>query len=272
MTIALDEGGLRCLSGREGEALYVPYDVIEDATIANTYFGRTLLVLVLDLDLGGHVEMEIEIANGNPFDVLGAVIAHVARPHASSRLPQLGRKGMALDAWLARVRGGVTGEATAGYRETMAGAVDVPLLAATLDDADAPVDERAAAAHALLEIASDDALFAVASVLVARAVPPIVIVAVRFGRGGRAIVDEDVLTDMRALLSADDARAVTATLAVREDPEVEARIATALERAQRAAVEEIERARASSARGRRLAHATGGITDPARWIGRSWAL
>jgi hypothetical protein len=265
-TVTFDEGGLRCVA--KDRAAYVPYDAIVDATIANTFFGRT--VLVLD-GSGEGDETRIELANGNPFDVLAAVLAAVTRPHASSRLPALGRNDDSLDAWLSRVRSLAAGEGSAGYRDGSV-TIEPSALVTTLGDAAASTEERAACAHALLELGTDDALAAVARILVSRAVPPLVLVATHLARAGTVLVGDDLFSDVRGWLDPRDA-AEASSLAKRSDDAQAQRLASVLGEAQREAAAALDNA-AAATRGRKLHSlpAGGGGLDTSKWIGRSWGL
>jgi hypothetical protein len=268
LTVGLDEGGLRCSSRRH--AFYVPYDEIVDAAIDNPFIGRTVLVLHLARE---EAPLRIQLANANPFDVLGAVLVHVARPHPSTRIPALARGDSALSEWLERVRRLATGADKGSYRDAAVCPLDLAALAAALADENASCDERAAAAHALLEIDTDETLPVVAHVLVTRAVPPMVLVASRLGRGGRAFVDEELLADLCALLPARDAAAVPALSGQAQDDSQVHRAAAAIERAKKDAARAFEAAAASGSRGRKLHPLTAsGALDTSRWIGRSWGL
>jgi hypothetical protein len=87
------------------------------------------------------------------------------------------------------------------------------------------------------------------------------------------LVDDDVFAESAAFLSADDRAIATGEERASRDPEREARVASAFERAKADALEEIRAAQASSAgpsRWRRVQIASGG-TD-SRWVGRTWSL
>jgi hypothetical protein len=270
VTIALDEGGLRC-TWRDGGAAYLPFEAVADATLGASVLGKTLLVV--KLAAGG--EVSIKIANGNPFDVLGAIVSRLGERGADLRAThrELERGELDLGAWLENVRRHASG--SEAYRDAP---VDRAALAALLDDDAAHATVRAAAAHALLTIGGGEDLAAVAHALVNRALPPVVLVAASLAAGGSALVDDDLLAEMTALLPPDDRAAVAAVAAAatgRCDPSACDRVAAARQAASdaaRTATEAHARAHAGEG-GRRLLHPVStGAGNAGRWIGRSWGL
>lgn len=274
VTVALDEGGLRCAWARGGAA-YVPFESISDATLRNSLFGTTLLVLTL----APSDEIAIKIANGNPFDVLGAVVAHLgeSRPDRRVAHPHAFERGeLDFSGWLDGVRRHACGREA--YREAP---VDRAALAALLDDEAASAALRAAAAHALMTIAGDDDLDAVAHALVNRALPPVVLVAVGVASGGSALVDDELIAEMTSLLPAHD-RADVVAIAVaagangaRCEPSACERVGVAKQRALDAARTEADanaRAHAGGGGRRALHPVSTGAGNAGRWIGRSWGL
>jgi hypothetical protein len=270
VTIALDEGGLRC-TWRDGAA-YVPFEVLADATLATSVFGTT----VLTATLATGDEIGIKIANGNPFDVLGAILARLGERASTVplRYPAFDRGELALGGWLENVRRHACGGEA--YRESPP---DRAAFAALLDDDGAGAAPRAAAAHALLTIGADEDVAVVAHALVTRAFPPLVLVAVGLAAGGLAFVDDELLAEMTALLPAGDREAAALVAAGRSDPAACARVAAALAIAKQAASDEARSAAEAHARvhaaegGRRALHPVStGAGNAGRWVGRSWGL
>lgn len=260
--------------------MYVPFAALADATLDTTVFGRT--VLVATLASGG--EVRIKLANGNPFDVLGAVMAHVGERRSGGTALQPGhpafeRGDAALGAWLESVRRDACG--AEAYRAAPA---PRELLAALLDDEGGAVSQRAAAAHALLALGADEDLATVARALVSRAMPPLVLVAAALAPGGAALVDDDLLVEMGRLLPAGDRDAFAGmTMAgmtmQRSDPARAARVAAALVIAKQLASDEVHAATAEGqarAGTRRALHpvssSSGASSNAGRWVGRSWGL
>ncbi|MDB4937633.1 MAG: hypothetical protein JWP87_4605 [Labilithrix sp.] len=270
VTVGLDEGGLRC-TWRDGGAAYLPFDAVADATLGASVFGKTLLVITLAT--GGTIS--ITLANGNPFDVLGAVVARLGERRTDEPVthPAFERGDAELGAWLERVRRHASGGEA--YREAP---MDHGAIAALLDDDAAGAGLRAAAAHALLTAATDEDLATVAGALVTRALPPLVVVAAGLAAGGSALVDDGLLAEMSALLPSPDREAV-ATVAARTpertSPDACERVASARQAATDAARRALEgdaRAHAGEG-GRRMLHPVStGAGNGARWVGRSWGL
>jgi hypothetical protein len=226
-------------------------------------------VLEVEGEASEHCDVRLGVANSNPFDVLGAIIAYISRPHASSRVPSLRRsKEEGLDAWLARVRRMAVGEGGAGYRDGST-TIDVTTLTTTLEEGDASAEERAAAAHALLEIGTDDALTCVARVLVTRAVPPIVLVATHLARAGSAIVDAELFAEMIDFCSTD---AADRSLPRRDDDDQARRLAAILARETAEAAAALEAAAAETRGRKNHSLPAGSQFESMRWIGRSWGL
>ena len=108
------------------------------------------------------------------------------------------------------------------------------------------------------------------------ALPPLVLAAARLARGGRALVDDEVMTEIAPFLDAPDRVAVDALLADGGHDEVDPQLAAALTAAKDEAIAEAQKAsEATGARGakwRRLQSRGPGAIDPGRWVGRTWAL
>ena len=255
VTFAVDEGGLRC-RWKKGAA-YIAFHEIVDASLADSFFGPPALVL----DVAGE-KRRLPIANANPFDVLGAVLANAGRPWPSRRLTALARADRDLLSWLEVVRDRTAPQ----YREA---AASVALLAGILADAAASIDDRAAAAHALLTLGGDSAVAEVARTCVTRALPPLVLVAARLAPGGAALVEDELFTDLRDYLPPADAAAAAAAPSQTND-ENAAKIRAALEQAKHEA--SLTFSRGDPHVSRKRAQVMAGGVDTTRWVGKSWAL
>lgn len=274
VSVELDEGGLRC-TWRDGGAAYVPFEALADATVDTTLFGTTVLVTTMTTG----EEVRFKMANGNPFDVLGAIVARIAersRPDAEVRAGHhaFDRGELSLGAWLDSVRRHACG--AEAYRDA---APDRAAFAALLDDDRTAAPLRAAAAHALLTMGTDDDLALVAQALVHRALPPLVLVAAGLAPGGCALVDDELLAEMKALLPSRDRDEITVGAVERADPAQSKRVAAALTMAKEQASDDARQAAVAHAR----AHAGDGARRPlhpvsaaagnaGRWVGRSWGL
>jgi len=252
--VSVDEGGLRCEWA--SRSAYVPLDAIVDVDVERTFFGGARLVVAAK---DAKLRLEVE----NCVAVQGLVLLALQEARQGERLsePRLARDGRGVEAWLRDVAAHARGT----YREA-------PLdLVAVLSAPHAPAEERAAAAHALLEVGDDSQLREVARVFVTHALPPIVLAAAHVARGGGALVPDDVAREMSRFLARDDAEAFDAVV-VDADADQERRVAAAFEHAK---AEALERARredppAGNSRWRRLSSpTTGGDT---RWVGKTWAL
>lgn len=274
VTVALDEGGLRC-TWRDGAGAYLPFEAVTDATLDTTLFGTTMLVLTLAS--GG--EVRVKIANGAPFDVLGEIVAHVGERRVVGAAappptePAFDRGDLELGPWLEAIRRHVCGRDA--YRDVPP---DRELFAALLEDERCSTALRAAAAHALLALGTEDDLERVALALVGRALPPLVLVAAGLGPGGAALVDDDLLAEMSALLSPRDRAAVAEATTERSEPAQAARAGTALLAATvavsneaRDAAEARERSHVGAS-GRRALHPVSVADNGGRWVGRTYGF
>jgi hypothetical protein len=266
--VTLDEGGLRRSEGDTRDAHdYLAYDGIVDVEL-RTRMLRSPAVLAL---VHGGAE-RIVFVGPEALEIHRALVEHLAsrRARSPTRAPEAWRRmGRPLPAWLAALeaRGDV------GYREDGGG---LALARAVLDDADADIEVRAAAAHLLVRFADDDDLAAAAKVLIARALPPLVIAAAWLAEGGPTIVTGARVADALRFLAPEDRSALlTADLGVEApQPPVSARHADAVARAAHDIAEEARRSSSAppAERGRARHGFAGADRDTSRWIGKSWGL
>jgi hypothetical protein len=220
--ISVDDGGVRCVTARGGQ--YVPFASLADASV-------NIGALAVVLRLVGHdaTKTTFRIASREALEVQEEILRGLAAvPKESideSALAALARSDRPLRDWLARVS--ASARAADGYRGP---AFDVDAARACLNDVVAHADLRAACAHALLATAQEDALAAVARAFVLRALPPLVVIAARLGRGGAALVPDGMLDDALRVLSPDDVASARAAISAPITHEDEAHVHALMDR------------------------------------------
>ena len=207
--VSLDEGGVRWR--RAGRAFYVPYSEIDDARLATRAFGGRVLVLVT-----ARSPVRLVLHDTRPLELFGLLLKRIGRKRTggapSAETSMLARDGRDLVTWLAAVRAATrTASANVAYR---AQAVDFDALERMLVDDAAPIDLRAAAAHALLAN-EDEERASRAAFAIGAGAPPLVVGAALMAPGGRARIDAGVREEAIAFLGREDRMAVEAGVRLR---------------------------------------------------------
>ncbi len=235
----LDDAGLR-ITSREG-GRYIPFAALRrNVNVAFRPFGVAFLRLTL---LDGS-DIAVRVSRDEALTLHADLTAHMQhRDDAGAVVGEavstaLARGARPLLAWL----GGVAtwAASSGGYRTAT---LDHATASAALLDAHTPVELRAALAHAMLATADETELAAVARAFVLRALPPLVVVAARLGRGGAALVPDAMCEDALAFLpaDADEARRAMAAPLTHED---EAHVHAIMERVKLDALAEAQARRA----------------------------
>ncbi len=257
--VVLDDGGLRVTS-RDGYR-YIPFAELADADVDFWPMRRALLRLTARD--GSTINLRVQ--RDEALALQSDVATHLRGTSDAAALvgeavrSALARNAAPLAEWLANVARWAM--SSGGYRSAT---LDHATAQAALLEPRAPVELRAALVHAMLSSADEEDLAAVAKAFVLRALPPLVVVAARLGRGGAALVPDAMCEDALWMLPAserDDARRAMAAPVTHDD---EARVHAIMERVKEAALAEAEAERAKKphhARKRHHAHALGGYAE-----------
>ena len=229
--LAIDDGGIRVL-GKDGR--YVPFSLLEDAELEISMLGVALLRLIRK----DGVRETLRIRTPEALDAHAEILRHIGVQATSATLPDATRVAFerghrSLDAWLASLAHWAQGE---GYRSA---AFDHEIAKGVLVDARAPADIRGACAFTLLSTGQEEDLAAVARAFAERALPPVVVVAARLGRGGAALVPDDMVLEAIDVLPAEDVVYVTQAL-VSTGHDDEAHVHEVMGRVKQAALREAQ--------------------------------
>ena len=262
MQISIDEGGLRQEDGDERS--YLPFAQIADVELRTRIFRAPSLGILMTSG-----EERTLLAGAAALDIHRALAEHLGarreRARHAARWPRMGRS---IAAWLAELD-----DATeAGYRDD---AQSRATLLAVAEDADAEIEERAAALHLLLRVAEGADLIRAAKVVLGRVVHPIVQVVVRLSPGGASFLSDAVALEAAAFLDGGDLDEVQRAVASSGPPASREQL-DAIAAAKRELAEEVRRtSTAPPGAGGRSRHGSGAAMsdrDTSRWIGRSWGL
>ena len=236
MHVTVDDGGVRCVDADGGR--YVPFTTLVDVVVEFTLLGVALLRLMTKEKV-----ITLRVSRREALDAQIAILHQFTLPTQRADISEatrmsLTRGGLPLCAWLSRV--GEWARSSAGYRSA---ALDPETAKAILADARADAELRAACVYGMLAAGDEEELEAVARAFAASALPPLVVLAARLGRGGAALVPDGMLDDALAVLPPADVADARNAVASPTTHENEAHIHALLERATRAAISEAEQAR-----------------------------
>jgi hypothetical protein len=247
--VSIDDGGVRCVGPDSGQ--YVAFATLADAAVEFHVLGVTLLRLV---GRDGS-RTTVRIPKSEALEAQADILQRIATSPEAETNAALGEAALArgnrpLTQWLEAVARWAT--SGAGYRNA---ALDPATATATLRDPRVAQDIRAACVHAMLSTCDEEELTAVARTFVERALPPLVVVAARLGRGGAALVPDAMVEDVLPLLSpedqADTRRAMTSPV-THDD---EAHVHEVMDRVKQAVLVEANERRAQQVHKRPAFHA-----------------
>jgi hypothetical protein len=264
MQISIDEGGLR--QEEDDERRYLPFAQIADVELRTRIFRAPSISIHLTSG-----EERTLLAGAAALDIHRALAEHLGgRPERARETARWPRGGRSVLSWIAEL----DDAADAGYRD---GAQSLVTLFAVAEDADAFIDERAAALHLLLRVAEGADLIRTAKIVLGRVLPPIVQVVVRLSPGGASLVTDEVALEAASFLEQTDREEVRTVLASSVFPASAEQLAAIAAAMVELADETRRTASAPPGTGSRSRHGTGAGAvmsdrDTSRWIGRSWGL
>ncbi len=249
--VAVDDGGVRIQT--KGSGRYVPFASVSDASVAFTVLNVALLRLVMR----DGSRTTVRIPKRDALEVQSDILQHLAPAEGDVALGEgaavaFARNGQTLLDWLGSVARWA--QSSGGYRSA---ALDHVTASATLADARVAAELRAACAHAMLSTGDEEELAAVARIVIDRALPPLVVVAVRLGRGGAALVPDRMCDEALPFLPRDDQDAAAKAMAAPLTHENEAHVHDVMERVKHTALE-----RAIATRGAEHKHTKKFIARP----------
>ncbi len=256
--VTIDEGGIR--HEARDERRYVPFAEIEDVELRT----RLLREPVVSVMLSAGEELTL-LTGSSALEIHRGLAEHLASrrrgPHIAP--PEWKRAGRAITEWLGAIEASTLG----GYRDSAAACA---IALGVAEDADADVEDRAAAVHLLLRIAEGKDLVRAMKVVVGRELPPITQIAARLASGGSSFVADDVAAEAASFLASRDRADLRAAL-TQTNSATEAQLA-AIDEARKELADEARRSTTSHAdSGGRTRHGSaGGDRDMSRWIGKSW--